>query len=117
MTAHFELVIDGRGKFHFQLRGKDDDILLRGMSCSNKAQAEADVSLTRKAMYDVKQMTSFLSHDSGHFLVLKYNADKTLARSSRVSTPEELAVIARRIRAVPEDAPLVDNTTPQATQH
>ncbi len=117
MTARFELVVDGRGKFHFQLRSKDDEVLLRGMSCANKALAEADVSMTRKAMYDVKQLIPFMSHDSGHFLVLKFDADKTLARSSRVSTPEELAVIARRIRAVPEDAPLIDNTTPQTTEH
>ncbi|MBL8756123.1 MAG: hypothetical protein JNK15_22710 [Planctomycetes bacterium] len=110
MSARFELVLDGRGKFHFQLCSKDDDVLLRGVSCARREQVELDVNTARRAMQDVQRLTPFLSYDGGCFLALKGDDDRVIARTSRVATKEELAVIARRIRAVPEDAPLIDAT-------
>jgi uncharacterized protein YegP (UPF0339 family) len=108
MNARFELVLDNRGKFHFQLRGHDDEVLLRGGSCATKAMAEIDVAHTREVMRDVKHLAPFRSYDGGHFLVIKYDDDKMLARSSRVPTARELALIAKQIRTIPTDVPLVD---------
>jgi hypothetical protein len=110
MSARFELVVDGRGKFHFLVCSKDGEVLLRGVSCARREQVELDVHAARRVMQDVQQLTPFLSYDGGCFLALKTEDDRLIARSSRVATKEELAVIARRIRAVPEDAPLIDAT-------
>ena len=49
MATRFELVLDDAGKFHFQLRGPDGDVLLRSVGCNGKIGAQTGVLHVRNA--------------------------------------------------------------------
>ena len=110
MTAQFEIVVDDRGKFHFQLRGPDGVVLLRSVSRRERGTTEIEVEQTRAVLHDVTRMIPYLAHDGSHFLVIKDRQDRVLAQSSRVPSRAALVTVGKRIKGIAVDVPVVDLT-------
>lgn len=110
MSSQFEIVVDERGKFHFQLRGPDGVILLRSVSRRERGTTEIEIAQTRAVLNDVTRMIPYLAYDGSHFLVLKDQHDRVLAQSPRVPSRAALVTVGKRIKSTSANAPLVDLT-------
>jgi uncharacterized protein YegP (UPF0339 family) len=110
MATRFELVLDDAGKFHFQLRGPDGDILLRSVACSGKIAAQTGVLHVRSALRDLARSGAQTEADGSHWIVAKEADGSVLASSVRVADATAAGALLQRIRAISDTAPVIDLT-------
>lgn len=110
MATRFELVLDDTGKFHFQLRGPDGDVLLRSVGCNGKIGAQTGVLHVRSALRDPARSGPQTEPDGSHWIVAKEVDGSLLARSMRVTDEAAGHALLARIRAISDTAPVIDLT-------
>ncbi len=108
MAVRFELVLDPNGKFHFQLRAPEGEVLLQGLSCDSRIMAQNDVLHTRNSLQDEAHVVGHVADDGTRFVVVKDHDGTVLARSPHVSTQPMLEELLTKIRNAAVNAPLVD---------
>lgn len=114
MASRFELVLDEAGKFHFQLRSPDGDILLRSIGCDGKIKAQTGVLHVRSALRDAARSGPHTEADGSHWVVVKEADGSLLARSVRVADEAAAQALLARIRAISDTAPIIDLTKRRA---
>jgi len=112
MSARFELVFDGSGKFHFDLRAPEGNVLLSGLPCESKVMVEDDVLRARNALRDDSRMVAHHVDNGRHFVVIKARNGTVLARSPQVTSDAQLTELIERIHLAAAHAPLADLTSP-----
>jgi len=110
MATRFELILDDAGKFHFQLRGPDGDVLLRSVGCEGKMKAQTGVLHVRSALRDPSRSGPHSEADGAHFVVVKEADGSLLARSVRVADAAAAQALSERIRSISDTAPVIDLT-------
>jgi len=114
MATRFELVLDDAGKFHFQLRSPDGDVLLRSVGCDGKIKAQTAVLHVRSAMRDPARSELHTEADGSHGVVVKEADGSLLARSARVADAAAGQALLERIRNISDTAPIIDLTKRRA---
>ena len=112
MPARFELVIDDRGKFHFDLRAPEGAVLLSGLPCDSKVMVEDEILRARNALRDASRIVAHHSDISRHFVVIKARNGSVLARSPQVESDGKLMELTEQICAAAASAPIADLTQP-----
>lgn len=115
MAARFEVVLDGGGRFHFQLCAPDGDVLLTSLPEASKIMVQNSVLNARNSLRDPERMVAHNAED-GHFGVLKDRHGEVLARTPRVASAEALEELLERVRVAGTSAPLVDRTKRRSEQ-
>ena len=112
MPARFELVVDDRGKFHFDLRTSEGGVLLMGLPCDSKVMVEDEILRARNALRDASRIVAHHNEHSRHFVVIKARNGSVLARSPQVESDGMLTELTERICAAAASAPIADLTQP-----
>lgn len=110
MATRFELVLDDAGKFHFQLRGPDGDILLHSVGCDGKIGAQTAVLHARSALRDPARSRPHTESDGSLSVVVNEADGRPLARSTRVADTAAAEALLMRIRSISDTAPVIDLT-------
>lgn len=110
MATRFELVLDESGKFHFQLRGPDGDLLLRSIGCDGKIKAQTAVLHARAALRDPNRSMASVAKDGSHRVTVHESDGAELARSDRTGDTAAAEALLGRIRSISDTAPIVDLT-------
>ena len=110
MATRFELILDDAGKFHFQLRGPDGEVLLRSVGCDGKIKAQTAVLHARSALRDPQRSSAVAASDGSHSIVAKEADGSMLASSGRVADAMAANELLQRIRSISDPAPIIDLT-------
>lgn len=111
MPARFELVLDPRGKFHFDLRAPEGVVLLSGLPCDSKMMVEDEILRARNALRDASRIVAHHADSSRHFVVLKARNGSVLARSTPVESDGQLTQLTEQICKAAASAGIADLTT------
>lgn len=112
MPARFELVVDDRGRFHFDLRAPEGAVLLSGLPCDTKVMVEDEILRARNALRDASRIVAHHNDSSRHFVVIKARNGSVLARSAQVETDEKLTALTAQICEAAASAGIADLTQP-----
>lgn len=108
MSTRFNLVADDRGRISFCLVGDDDQVLLQGLPCRGKIDAQTEVMHTR----EVLRADHLVPHEDdggNHFVVLKDDDGNVLARSPHVAAAA-LPTMVQKICDNGPSAAIIDRT-------
>jgi uncharacterized protein YegP (UPF0339 family) len=114
MATRFELVLDDAGKFHFQLRNPDGDVLLRSIGCDGKIKAQTAVLHARAALRDPNRCVVETDADGTFWVVVRESDGALLARSTRAPDAAAAQALLERIRKLGDAAPVIDLTKRRA---
>lgn len=110
MNKRFELICRADGKFLFQLRGDDGNVLLSSHTCDSKIMAQSEVLQARNSLRDVDRLVAEQAGDGTHYYVVKDRKGSVLAKSPVTASADEFAGLSSAIRTAAQNAPLVDLT-------
>ena len=110
MTSHYELFCDEQGRISFRLLDDSGDLLLQGMPCRGKIDAQAEIMRARKALRSPTGLVPRTTMSGAHIAVLEREDGNTIGRSRRVATGTELDGLIQQIRAAGVDATIIDQT-------
>ncbi|MBX3462074.1 MAG: hypothetical protein KF830_02810 [Planctomycetes bacterium] len=114
MATRFELVLDDAGRFHFQLRSPDGDLLLRSVGCDGKIKAQTAVLHARSGLRDPERSKAEADAEGGHWVVVREADGALLARSPRLGDAAAARALLDRIRGLSDTAPIIDLTKRRA---
>ncbi|MCA8949133.1 MAG: hypothetical protein KDE27_06510 [Planctomycetes bacterium] len=109
MTTRFELVADDRGRISYCLVDNTGNVLLQGLPCRGKIDAQTEVLHTRKAL-DSEHLVPHQDGEGMHFVVLKDDEGNVLGRSPHVASSHELGAMVNEICAAGPRAAMIDQT-------
>lgn len=110
MSTHFELLTDDRSRVSFYLYGDDGEVLLRGLPCRGKIDAQTEVMHTRQSLAESEHLVPHVDESGRHFVVLKDDDGTVLARSRHVATPDDLEALIGEVALAGAEAPIIDKT-------
>lgn len=110
MSTRFELLCDELGRVSFCLVGNDGKVLLQGLPCRGKIDAQAEIMHTRESLRSPDHLVPHRSQEGEHFVVLKDQEGAVLARSPRVRNENTLRAMVQSICTKGVDAMIVDQT-------
>lgn len=109
MASRFEIVSVPSGKYQFQLRGPDGEVLLTSPGYDGKITAQNAVLHARTAIKDEGRVLDEVTARGQHQIVLKEKDGSLLARSPAADA-SVLAALRSSILTVAATAPIVDLT-------
>lgn len=109
MSTRFELLTDDRGRIFYCLVDNDGEVLLQGLPCRGKIDAQTEVMHARELLSS-ERLVPHEDKEGRHFVVLKDEEGTVLGRSRHVETERELGAMIDEICAAGPRAAVIDHT-------